>query len=753
MMLPDALGPYRIVRPIGKGGMGEVYLADDPRLGRRVAIKRLRQDHDCGRHRDQRRARLRREARAMARLAHPSIVPLFDLLSQDGEDWLVMEYVEGPCLADLLRDSKPSLEEALGWGRQIADGLAAAHEKGLIHRDLKTENVLIAGGRARILDFGLVCELPEDREGQEAAGSSPTLSQTGDVLGTLRTMAPEQVLGHEVGPRADLFSLGVLLYEMAAGRPPFAAPSRLGALHNLLERPARALPAEVPGTLAGLIEDLLQKAPELRPANARDVVRRLEAIRSELQPDGTKGDVDSEITERSSGTTAAMLVRRSGQVRRWTRPVAVIGFAAAALLLGVLGRISWQGERTPGRGSQGSLPVPSLTTALDVEEVARLEARAWAELERFDLPKQIDQAMELFQHAVEASPSSASAHAGLARANWRQFRATRDRMWLEQALAVARHAVQLDGEHLAAQVSLGLALVEAGEEEEVRATLGAVLERAPGHAAAHRGLGSLALDAGELDGAREHFLRALESRPVDRELLDYLTTVHFRQGDLEAAANAAQRSIELAPEGVRGLRNLAAILIARNDLEEASRVLDRALAIRPTATLYINQGTVFFFQGLYSQAATAWEKALEDAFGANLYLTWANLGDAYRQIPHRRAEAPELFRQAIRLLERELEEKPTSDVLRSRMALYLAKAGQADEARSQIEALSPIEDLRSMFIVTLALEVLGLRDEALELLRRVLADGFEVAEIEREPELESLRTDRRYHLLRTGGDR
>lgn len=182
--VPGDLGPYRFDRRLGMGGMGEVFLAFDRRLGRHVAIKRLRSDLGTASARE----RLRREARATARLSHSAIVQVFDLIETDQGDWIVMELVDGPRLADLTASGPLPLSQALVYGRQIAEGLAAAHALGLVHRDLKAENVLIAQAgqpAAKILDFGLVREL-------QAEDSEESLTRTGAVLGTLRTVAPEQ---------------------------------------------------------------------------------------------------------------------------------------------------------------------------------------------------------------------------------------------------------------------------------------------------------------------------------------------------------------------------------------------------------------------------------------------------------------------------------------------------------------------------------------------------------------------------------
>ena len=201
---PTRLGPYELVASIGKGGMGEVWKARDPRLGRDVAIKiSAAQFTD----------RFEREARAIAALNHPNICTLFDV----GPNYLVMELVEGPTLAGRILQGPIPLEEALGIAKQIADALEAAHEKGIIHRDLKPANIKIRpDGSVKVLDFGLA---KAANEAVEYGPDSPTmLSIAGMILGTAGYMAPEQARGLAVDKRVDIWAFGVVLYEMLTGK-------------------------------------------------------------------------------------------------------------------------------------------------------------------------------------------------------------------------------------------------------------------------------------------------------------------------------------------------------------------------------------------------------------------------------------------------------------------------------------------------------------------------------------------------------
>ncbi len=279
MVLPDAapsrLGPYRIDGRLGRGGMGEVFAAYDERLDRRVAIKLVRADHAAD---AVARERLRREARAVAGLSHPAIVRVHDILAIEGDegDAIVMELVEGETLAERLRQRAFGIDLALRLGAEVASGLAAAHAHGIVHRDLKAENVMIdTAGHARILDFG-VAKHPQ-------AGGDATLTGIGQTVGTSRAMSPEQARGLEVDHRSDLFALGVMLYEAVTGESPFLASTTIDTLSrvcSLRQRPAAEIRPELPGEVSDLIDRLLEKDPGRRPQTAGAVAAQLTAAAS-----------------------------------------------------------------------------------------------------------------------------------------------------------------------------------------------------------------------------------------------------------------------------------------------------------------------------------------------------------------------------------------------------------------------------------------------------------------------------------------
>ena len=268
------IGPYVVVREIGRGGMGRVYLANDTRLGRTVALKALPQAMTAdASHRE----RLRREARAAAALSHPGICTIHALEEVDGAVFIVSEFIEGQTLrGEIETNGRRSAAEIAAVAREVASALSAAHEKGIAHRDLKPENIMrAANGQLKILDFGLARSVGPVLEG----GLGP-VTMPGAVVGTPAYMAPEQLKGGQADVRADVFALGVLLYEYACGAHPFEAPSPLAIAARILEGkpdPLATRRPDLPPVLVGTIERCLQKNPDERFGSASGIVQAITA--------------------------------------------------------------------------------------------------------------------------------------------------------------------------------------------------------------------------------------------------------------------------------------------------------------------------------------------------------------------------------------------------------------------------------------------------------------------------------------------
>ncbi len=348
-------GRFRIAQFIGRGGMGDVYLAHDQRLEREVAVKVVPPDVVADR---SIRKRLHREARALSRLNHPNIESLIDFDTESEIEFLVVEYIAGKTLSDML-SSGPLLEkEVARLGAQLASGLAAAHSQGVIHRDLKPGNLRVTSDRwLKILDFG-IAKVTKPPGG--TGGDSTTVSSSGDlaVVGTLPYMAPEQLRSQPADARSDIYSAGAVLYEMATGDRPFRdepAPALIDAILNIQPVPPRALNARVSPEMERIILKCLQKDPENRYHSAQDLEVNLRQL---ALPETGKPVLPS------GGTGAARFFWRHGKILRlsWVLLLAV-GLAAAAIALNLGGVRDWlmRGGIPPHIRSIAVLPLENLS--------------------------------------------------------------------------------------------------------------------------------------------------------------------------------------------------------------------------------------------------------------------------------------------------------------------------------------------------------------------------------------------------------
>jgi len=270
---------YRILRPLGSGGMGEVYAAEDERLRRKVAIKLIAADKASD---SAARQRFEREAQAASALNHPNICTIFEINDHEGQPFLVMEYLEGQDLGKLSAAGPAELSSLLKWGVELTDALAAAHSHGIVHRDIKPANVFVNNrGNAKILDFGLA-KLQEPSNGDTVSKLSTALTRMGSPMGTVAYMSPEQARGEELDARTDLFSLGAVLYELAAGQTPFPGPTPAVVFSSILTAnpiPLSQTRTDVPPELERIINKALEKDRQSRYQNAEEMKQDLNRLR------------------------------------------------------------------------------------------------------------------------------------------------------------------------------------------------------------------------------------------------------------------------------------------------------------------------------------------------------------------------------------------------------------------------------------------------------------------------------------------
>jgi predicted Ser/Thr protein kinase len=394
-------GPYEVVHVLGKGAMGMVYLARDGRIGRRVALKVIRlapSQFDDQTAADDFYRRLQREAEVCGALLHPNIVTLYEAgYENERISYLAMEYVEGETLLGLLNRSGPlTVDTTLAIASDVLRGLEHAHNNGIVHRDIKPANVLLsAEGTAKVADFGI------------ARPVNSSMTQIGALMGTPNYMAPEQVLGHDLTPRADIFSLGVMMFELLTGVKPFAASDLTGTLHNILRQTAPHLSdvkSGVPQPVANLVERMLAKSPEERPS-ASEALAEVEALRAESA-------ATPSVAPASPGVAAAAARGRRTMVRpRAGAPTLYIAGAGFALLLVVVLAVR------PHESASVTIP-PEQLREFDAKKHALAQAQAL-----FDAGK-YQESINKYDAYLQKYPNSVAAKEGRDRAQQALDRAT-----------------------------------------------------------------------------------------------------------------------------------------------------------------------------------------------------------------------------------------------------------------------------------------------------------------------------------------
>ncbi len=313
---------YEIISPLGVGGMGEVYLARDMRLERKVALKLLLEERTKD---DQRLLRFEQEARAASALNHPNIITIYEIGDCDSTHFIATEFIEGLTLRKILAEGKMPVIAALDVAIQVASALSAAHEAGIIHRDIKPENVMLRrDGIVKVLDFGLAKLTEEGQGDKETRGQgdgetlnspspfSPLHTDPGTVMGTATYMAPEQARGWRVDARADIFSLGVVLYEMIAGRAPFDGPTPIDVMTQVLERDPRPLTSfsyGAPVELQRIVSKAMRKDREERYQTVKDLLLDLKSLKRELEATTTLSYAANAVTSSGSKLACAALDR------------------------------------------------------------------------------------------------------------------------------------------------------------------------------------------------------------------------------------------------------------------------------------------------------------------------------------------------------------------------------------------------------------------------------------------------------------
>ena len=599
-MTPRKLGHYRILRELGAGGMGRVYLAEDTKLGRRVALKVLPDEMALD---DDRLRRFRREAESLASLDHPNIVTIYSIEEADDATYLTMTWVDGETVASLLPPGGFEIDRLLHIGAQLAEALDAAHARGVTHRDLKPGNIMVtAEGRVYVLDFGLA-------KIATAAGTRTAtvegVTAHGTILGTFPYMSPEQARGEPVGSPSDIFSLGAVLYEMATGQRPFRGATEGELIASILrDTPPSAfdLRRDLPIALDLTLGRCLQKEPSSRPSAAelgtllRDLARSgaSRAAKSiavlpftDMSAEGDQRYFCDGIAEeilnalsqldslRVAARTSSFLFRdHGGDIREIGRRLGVETILegsvrksgdrirVTAQLVGVADGYRVWSERydrelTDVFAIQDSIAesiVDALEIALTPQEQRTLAERPRAELAAYEqylrgrhylhemTRESIRLALQMFRKASRIDPAFAPAYAGIAEAHGMLYHwAGRSDADLEEAERASRRAVELSPGSAEAHAARGHVLSLHRRREEAARSFERAMRLNPSLYEPYYYAGIDRIHEGDFEGASQLLRRAAEIREEDYNALDHLRMAYVALGRNAEAAGASEQ--------------------------------------------------------------------------------------------------------------------------------------------------------------------------------------------------------------------
>jgi serine/threonine protein kinase/Flp pilus assembly protein TadD len=695
---------YRLLKLIGQGGTGAVYKAEDLELGRIVALKLL---HPMLAGDERYVNLLKREVVIASQITHPNIVRVFDVGNLRSSPVITMAFIQGENLAALLnREGALSTPRIIHFCRQICPALDEAHRRGIVHRDLKPQNLLIDHqGEIYISDFGLAHELASNNREAIESSSRP---------GTLRYMSPEQFHALACDPRSDIYSFGLILYEMLTG---LALDVDHDATGSVAVDRSTGLPADLPPTvsapLAAIALRCLAQNPVERYQSASEILASLPVNAPRLENPAPADAADA------PGLAADCSPARDLGSHPITR---IAGAACLALLAASALWWSWRPHKV------------SASVSFD-----QLYKQASAQLQNYDDPSSLKRASGLFQSAASIKPA-AVVFEGLAKAQFRLFQLESDSHRLREARAAMERVENLNPKsHATALLHAEIEMAE-GASAAAATRLIRLLDSEPPSDDVCRALAKAQLLMGHAPEAVGSWTRAISLNPGYWVNHNGFGAALMKLGRPDQAQAEFRKVIALNPGSHVGYANLGAAYLGSGEFRKAIAVTNKSLTIQSTAWQYNNLGTAFYYTGSTHAAIQLFLKAVELNPRSDLYQ--GNLGEAYRTAGDtQRARAA--YVNAVPLAEDALRVSPNNARLMARLAVFLAKAGRIQEASAQLSsalANSP-ENPEILYSKAQFAVIQNQYSEGARALKEALRKGYPIKVAARDPELMPLWID------------
>jgi tetratricopeptide (TPR) repeat protein/predicted Ser/Thr protein kinase len=719
---PERLGRYEILRPLGSGGMGEVYVAHDPLLGRNVAIKilpeRLATDRDSL-------ARFTQEARSASALSHPNIVTIYEIGTDDAKPFISMEYIDGRDLRTLINEGPQPNRLTVDIAAQIAEGLAAAHEHSIVHRDLKPENVMVTkDGFVKILDFGLAKLIGEASDEQAKTMQRAPSTTPGTILGTVGYMSPEQATGRRIDFRSDQFALGAILYELATGHAAFERENAIDVMSAILHdnpAPVRDFNARVPQQLTWVIDRLLQKEPAGRYPTTREAANEVKALRDRIHAEGSVLDLPKPpaLTSRQRrmigvgiGTAVAVVLFAAAIVvnrRDMTSPQAVAAAAQQAKkYIAVLPFRNLSGDKDGELLGDGfaetistrlaRLPSVQLIRAkpqdiTDVDDLQKVGRDLGVTMIVRGSMQRVGDRIRI-NYAVIDAQSTAELAGDTVNGSSSELFDLQDRLVTKIASFLDPKATPQHST-LDANVSQQRYLEALGHlrrydsEESLNAAIGTLEELGTSSATVQAALGRAYLakfiinrDPLLIKKASEYCDQAAAADPLNPDVHVTLGQVELQTGDVDRAIQQFNRAMEQQPNNVDAVIGLARAYDARKENGRAEASYKRAIDLQPRYwSAYNALGFFYFTHGSVPASVPLFQKVIQ--LVPDNMRGYNNLGAALQQMGQ--------YDEAIGYFSRTLERTPTAQAYSNLgTCYYFLGRYKESAARFQIAAqLSP----------------------------------------------------------------